>query len=93
MVDSDNAMKALVTLAIEKTLLNIGKPVYDNVIDRLDKKYQCYMPDCFEKPEYLKAVLKELYVESYNEIVNSIQQELKEFVDNKRIERFLQVLL
>jgi hypothetical protein len=93
MVDSDNAMKALVTLAIEKTLLNIGKLVYDNVIDRLDKKYQCYMPDCFEKPEYLKAVLKELYVETYNEIVNSIQQELKEFVDNKRIERFLQVLL
>ncbi len=93
MVDSDNAMKALVTLAIEKTLLDLGEPVYDKVVGTLYKKYRCLLPDCFEKPEYLNAVLKELYVESYNEIVNSIQQELKEFVDNKRIERFLQVLL
>jgi hypothetical protein len=86
-------MKALVTLAIEKTLLGIGKPVYDAVTNRLYKKYHCYTSDCFEKPEYLKAVLKELYGKSYNEIVNSIQEELKEVTSNKKIETFLQVLL
>ncbi len=86
-------MKALVALAIEKTLLGIGKPVYDTVRNRLYKKYHCYTSDCFDKPEYLKAVLKELYGESYNEIVNSIQKELKEVTYNKKIGTFLQVLL
>ena len=93
MIGSYDLLKALVVLAIEKTLLDIGKPVYENVVDRLDKKYNCYIPDCFEKPEYLKVVLKELYGESYNEIINSVQKELDEFAYKKRIEEFLQVLL
>ncbi len=93
LIDSNDIMKALVTLAIEKTLLDIGKPVYEKVADRVYKKYHCYIPDCFEKPEYLKAVLKDLYGESYNEIVNSIEQKLDEFAYKKRVDAFLQVLL
>jgi len=93
MIDSYDVLKALAILSIEKTLLGIGKPVYEKVVNRLYKKYHCYIPDCFEKPEYLKVVLKELYGESYNEIINSIQQELSEFAYKKRIEIFLQVLL
>lgn len=93
MVDSPDVLKALAVIAIEKTLLGIGKPVYDKVVERLDKKYNCYLPDCFEKPEYLKTVLKELYGESYNEIINSIEQQLHEFAYKKRIEQFLKVLL
>jgi hypothetical protein len=86
-------MKALVTIAIEKTLLGMGKPVYDAVTTRLYKQYRCHTSDCFEKPEYLRTVLKELYGRSYNEIVNSIQEELQEVISNKKIEMFLQVLL
>jgi hypothetical protein len=89
----NTVMKALATLAIEKTLLGIGKPVYDTVTNRLYEKYHCYTSDCFKKPEYLKAVLKELYGDSYDEIVNSIQEELKEVTYDKKIEMFLQVLL
>ncbi len=92
MIVPENILKALATLAIEKTLLDIGKPVYEKVADRLYKKYHCYIPDCFEHPEYLKAVLKDLYGESYNEIINSIKQQLNEFAYHKRIETFLQVL-
>jgi hypothetical protein len=93
MDSKDSCWKALVTLAIEKTLFDIGKPAYETIVDVLYKKYHCYIPDCFEKPEYLKAVLKELCGESYNEIVNSIKQELKVGTENKKIEMFLQVLL
>ena len=93
MIGSYDVMKALVVLAIEKTLLDIGKSTYDKVVDILNKKYNCYVPDCFEKPEYLRAVLKELCGESYNEIINSIQHELDEFAYKKRIDAFLQVLL
>ncbi len=92
MIDPPNTMKALTVLAIEKTLLDIGKPVYETAVDMLYRKYHCYIPDCYEKPEYLKDVLRRLYGVSYNEIVNSIGQELKEFTNQKRIEMFLQVL-
>ncbi len=92
-LDSKNSLKALATLAIEKTLLGMGKEVYEKVVDGLYEKYHCYIPDCFEKPEYLKAMLKDLYGESYNEIVKSIEQQLKEVTENKKIETFLQVLL
>lgn len=85
-------MKALVVLAIEKTLLDIGKPVYERVIHDLYKKYDCYIPDCFEKPERLKVILKDLYGASYAEIIVSIKQKLDEFTNNERIEEFLQVL-
>ena len=92
MIDPPDTMKALVTLAIEKMLLDMGKPVYDTVVDRLYKKYHCYIPDCFEKPEYLKDVLKDMYGPSYHAIINSIEKQLYEFAYKKRIETFLQVL-
>jgi|SRR5579864_5094366 len=90
---SNTIMKALATFAIQKTLLGIGRPVYDKVTSRLYEKYHCYVPDCFERPEYLKEILKELYGKSYNEILNSIKEELKEVISDKRITTFLQVLL
>ncbi len=93
MLNSKDSLKALVSLVIEKTHLDIGKPVYEKVTDGLYKKYHCYIPDCFEKPEYLKAVLKDLYGESYDEIINSIKRELDEFVCNKKVNMFLRVLL
>lgn len=92
MPNSDKIMKGLTALAIEKTLLSMGKPVYQKVIDMLYKKYQCYIPDCYENPEYLQTVLKELYGKSYDEIVKSIQTELKSFSDREGIKGFLQVL-
>jgi hypothetical protein len=83
---------ALVTLSIEETLLDMGKPVYDNVAKSLYEKYHCNLPDCFKKPEYLKAVLKDLYEESYDEIIHSIKQDLGEFAYKKNMKTFMQVL-
>ena len=92
MIDSDIIMKALVSLAIEKSLLDIGKPAYEAVSGELYKKYHCYIPDCYEKPEYLKAVLKDLYGEAYEEIISAIKQQLDAFTYKKKINVFLQVL-
>lgn len=84
--------KALVTLAIEKTLLDMGKPVLEQIAHKLSKNYKCYIPDCYEHPEYLKSVLKELYGNCYNEIVKSIEKNLDEFTTKKSIEHFLTVI-
>lgn len=93
MLDPSDVMKALTALAIEKTLTDIGKPVYEKVVNNIYKKYQSYIPDCYEHPEYLKEVLKELYGNSYDVIVRSIEGQLYEFAYKKKMETFLTVLL
>ena len=93
MLNPPDTMKALTTIVIGKALLEIGTPVYDKVVNRLYEKYHCYIPDCFEKPEYLKEVLKELYGESHEAIVYSIEQELNEFTRDKKTENFLQIIV
>ena len=93
MLDPPDIMKALTALAIEKTLLDIGKPVYEKVANSIYKKYKSYIPDCYEHPEYLKEVLKDLYGNSYNVIVSSIEEQLSEFAYKKKMETFLTVLL
>ena len=93
MLDPPNTMKALTTIIIGKALLEIGTPVYDKVASRLLEKYHCYIPDCFEKPEYLREVLKELYGASHKVITYAIEKQLSEFVYKKNTETFLTVLL
>lgn len=94
MFDATNGeiSKALVTLAIEETLTNMGKPVLDEVTRRLFTNYKCYIPDCHEHPEYLKNVLKELYGNCYNTVVESIMKNLGEFTTKKSVTNFLTVI-
>lgn len=88
----DLVLKALTSLAIEKSLLKIGKPAYEKAISMLEKKYQCHMPDCYEHPEYLNDVLKEIFGKSHTVIVNEIRQELVEFLHKRKVGRFVQVI-
>jgi len=84
--------KALVALAIERTLIDIGKPVFDEVTSELFHNYHCYIPDCYDHPEYLKKVLKDLYGNSYLTIVESIKKDLEEFINKKSIAEFVSVI-
>lgn len=90
--DTYKIKKVLVSLAIEKSLLKIGKPVYDLVITTLKKKYDCYLPDCYEHPEYLDETLEGLYGNAHKTIVESINKELIEFSGHNGIARFLKVV-
>ena len=91
-LDKEQLRKALVCLSVERTLLKIGKPVYDKVVKQLSREYNCYLPDCYEHPEYLSETLKKLYGNSHNEIIESINKKLEEFSNKEPIERFLQVI-
>jgi len=90
--DMDIARRALVTLVIERNLIDISKPLYDKVISTLKKEYNCYLPDCYEHPEYLTEILKRLYGNAHHTIVKSINKQLEEFSYNKPIARFLEVI-
>ena len=90
--DIDNVYEALVILAVEKTLLDVGKATYDKVIEVLDREYHCSLSDCYLHPEYLSSVLKELFGDAGNEIVKSITEQLKEFATKESVAKFLQVI-
>ena len=92
LVDSNIVHKALVILAIEKTLLTVGGPTYDKVIHLLEKEYHCGLTSCYEHPEYLNDILKKLYGAAYKEIIKSINEKLTEFLYTESIRKFVQVL-
>ena len=83
----------LATWAIEKTLLDLGKPTYDKVVDILKNEHHCYLTDCYKHPEYLNAVLKKLSADSSVAIVVSITSELKEFLYKEPIRRFVEAII
>src|SRR6185312_13910623 len=78
--------KAMVTVAIEKVLLDIGKPIYDKVLKTLYEKHHSYLPDCYEHPEYLVDVLRQTYGFSYKFIIKNIELELIEFSYKHKIQ-------
>ena len=88
-VTDEKIKRALVALAIEKALLDIGKTTFEEVGKTLYSRYQVYFPDCYEHPEFLNAVLKDLYGKSFSTIVDSIRKQLGEFASKKPIAEFL----
>ena len=84
--------KAIVALAIEETLLEMGKPAFDQITTQLWQEHHCYLPDCYEHPEYLKNILSELYGASHITIVESIKVKLRELTYEKPIAEFVKVM-
>ena len=87
----EDVKKALVTVTIEKTLIDIGKPIYDMVIEKLNSKNH-YLPDCYEHPEYLSEALAEIYGKSAYVIVESITKQLEEYDYHRPIKKFLEII-
>lgn len=90
--DTEQLRKALVSLAVERVLLDIGEPVYEKIVKQLSKDYKCYLPDCYEHPEYLNKVLKKIFGNSYLTIVESIKKELNEQIEEKSVEIFVTII-
>ena len=85
-------MKALAALAIERVLLEAGKPIFEKVSNKLQKEYKCYIPDCYDHPDYLGDVLKSIFGNSYVTIVEQIKRELVEYSDDKDMELLIKTI-
>lgn len=82
-------MKAIVVLAIEHTLLKISKNTLEKVQEEIHQKYKCSISDCYEHPEYLSEILKDLFGNSYHDIVRDVNMYLDEFAYQRPIAEFL----
>ena len=85
----DKVRKALVSVTVEKAILDVGNDGYYKVMEELNNRYHCYLPDCYEHPEYLSESLKKLYGKAHSIIIKSIIKDLEEFSYCEPIARFL----
>jgi hypothetical protein len=90
--DKIQLMKALATFCIEKVLLQMGKPVYEKVVNKLETEFNCYLPDCYDHPECLERTLKSTFGNSYKSIVEAIREELIDNFDDKGIRKLVQTI-
>lgn len=84
--------KTIVILAVEEALERMGEPVLEQVYSKLYSKHRCYLTDCYEKPEYLNDVLKDVFGGSYKTIIESIEENLEDFASEEPIKEFLAII-
>lgn len=82
--------KTLVILAIEQILLKISNSTLENVEAKLHNEYNCTISDCYEHPEYLTNVLKDLFGIAYRQVVKDVSVYLEEFAYQRSIAEFLE---
>jgi len=88
----DQMKRTMVTLAIKNTLLELGLEEYDKIVLMLQKDHNCSIEDCYDHPEFLKQVLQDLFGDSYNDVLNSLIENLKNISSHKSTKNFLDVL-
>ena len=78
-----------IAMSIEKALLEFGEPVLDKVSTRLKQDYKASLADCYENPDYLIRILKELFGEVQEEISQNIRINLEKFSADSKMNDFL----
>jgi AraC-like DNA-binding protein len=69
-----------------------GNVHYNLVLAKLDSLYGCKIRDCYDNPEYLKTVLKQVYKKNYNSVINEIRLELGD-LGVEEINDFINIML
>lgn len=90
--DDYTITKVLVFFAVEKSLREINETVFEKVTEVLKEKYDCYLYDCFEHPEYLNQVLKDFFGGSFVVITDKIKKHLAEYSDQIKVKQFIKVV-
>jgi len=87
---TSNDPKELIIIAIEKSLLEIGKPDLNKVKERLMEDYNRTLADCYAEPEFLNRILKDIYGKAHVTIIDSIKKNLGNMTTSQPIQKFLE---
>lgn len=85
----EGKIRKVVGKCIEKALMAMSTPDFEKVVSQLFEKHSCFLPDCYEKPQYLKEVLEELYGNASVTIVESIEKEIERQAAPKPLAEFM----
>ncbi len=87
--DANKVKKALVSLALEESLLEIGgSKLLHEVFRILYEKFHSYLPDCYDNPEYLRSIFAELDSGTCDAFLESLNEKLEEYAYQKPISNF-----
>lgn len=84
--------KTQVSISVENTLREIGKFEFRKVLGMLKENYNVSISDCYDNPQFLKQTLKDLFGNSYESIIATIEQNLDGLVLMKPVNEFLTIL-
>ncbi len=92
-MDFNEQHKVALISCLEIVLMSKSNTKYNLVVAKLNSLYDCSIRDCYEKPEYLKIILKEVYKEDYHSIIESIKLQLdEELVKAKDMADFFKIM-
>ena len=78
--------------SLELVLMSMGNTKYHLVAAKLNAGHDMGIKDCYEHPEYLKPILKEVYTKDYDYIINEIKLNLDELINEQDISRFFKIM-
>ena len=83
----------LISITIEKILIDFCEATYLKVVATLAKDYHSTFYDFYENPEFLTRILKDLYGESHTAILDKIKTDLQRYVVDKEISDFIKNIM
>jgi len=89
----EKTQRDLVSVVIEKTLLDISKDTCSLVEKRLFADFYCRFSDCYSHPEHLNTILKEIFGNNYYIITDKIKAEIEKHPIDKKLTKFIEVLV
>ncbi|MGI0066078.1 MAG: hypothetical protein ACREA5_03335 [Nitrosotalea sp.] len=77
---------------VELVLMRRGNTNYHLVLAKLDSLYDCKIVDCYDHPDYLKTVLKDVFKDEYHSVVSQIKSYLGELADVPEVVDFFKIM-
>lgn len=94
MGSSEQDNKIAFSTCIEIVLMRQGNVKYNLVLAKLQSLYKAWIFECVDHPEYLKAILKEVYVNDYYAVIEEIREESDRLEDIDKLKSdFFKVML
>lgn len=84
--------KVALISAIEVVLMSMGNAKYHSTVAKLRALYDIDIRECFDHPEYLKTVLKQVYIEDYEHIISEVKARLDTLVDLPDFKQFFKIV-
>lgn len=88
MGSNDDQYKLALVSYIELVLMRKGNVNYHLVMAKLGALYNCKIDDCYEHPEYLKAILQDVYKEEHVSMISQIKSYLGDLVEARQLVDF-----
>ena len=94
MASSDQDNRIAFATCIEIVLMRRGNANYNTVLAKLQSLYKSWIYECVDHPEYLKSILKEVYVNDYYTIIEEIREESDRLEDMDKLKSdFFRIML